>query len=299
MNNLKEKIHQRAVEISIHYKKTEAELIEILQEVEIQKVFLEKGYSSLFLYVVRELKLSESVAYNLITISRKAREVPELKCEIAKGAITLSNARKIVSILNSENKEEWLKKASELSQRALEKEVVKVRPKEATKERTTYVTKDRVKLELGLFEKDMLRLRRVQDIMSGKKRRPVMLEEMIIEMTENYLNSNDPLRKAKRVYVKKGFESPTETIKTPVSLQVDQIQINKRVPIPAATVHLVNLRDQRMCTYMNKKRERCNQARWLEIHHVNPVSSGGKNTVNNLTTLCQAHHGYIHEKMIN
>ncbi|MBI2604789.1 MAG: hypothetical protein HYW49_01790, partial [Deltaproteobacteria bacterium] len=98
--SLSDRIHQRAYEAASRHRKIGAELIEILQQVEQHRVFLARGYASLFLYVVKELGLSESIAYNLISVARKAREIPELKTEIDRGAITLSNARKIVPVLN-------------------------------------------------------------------------------------------------------------------------------------------------------------------------------------------------------
>src|ERR1700752_5329195 len=115
-------IHQRAVDISSRYKRLESELIEILEQVENHKVYLHYHHSSLFKYGVEELKLSESVIYRLITVMRKSREIPQLKAEISAGNITLGNATRIASILTSENQSEWLAKASELSQRQLEKE---------------------------------------------------------------------------------------------------------------------------------------------------------------------------------
>ncbi|MBI2606131.1 MAG: hypothetical protein HYW49_08635, partial [Deltaproteobacteria bacterium] len=178
--SLSDRIHQTACEAAGRLRKAEAELIEILQQVEQYRVFLARGYASLFLYVVRELGLSESIAYNLISVARKAREVPELKTGIQNGTLTLSNARKIVPVLNRENKAEWLGKASALSQRQLEKEVVKIRPQLATPERATYVTPSRVRLELGLSEKDMLKLRRAQDLFCQSRKRPVTLEEVLV-----------------------------------------------------------------------------------------------------------------------
>ena len=79
---IQEEIHSQAVAVSQRYRKNESELIEIIQKVEEHRVFLKYGYSSLFIYVTGELKLSESVAYNLIAVARKAREVPELKNKI-------------------------------------------------------------------------------------------------------------------------------------------------------------------------------------------------------------------------
>ncbi|MGK5090049.1 hypothetical protein WDW86_21060 [Bdellovibrionota bacterium FG-2] len=92
-------IHQRAVELSARYKRAEAELLEILDQVDRHRVYLKHAHSSLFLYVIHELGLSESVAYNLIAVARKAREVPEIRDLIASGSMTLSNARRITPIL--------------------------------------------------------------------------------------------------------------------------------------------------------------------------------------------------------
>lgn len=365
--SLSDQIHLRACEAASQHRKVEAELIEILQQVEQHRVFLARGYASLFLYVVKELGLSESVAYNLISVARKAREVPELKAEIARGTITLSNARKIVPVLNRGNKAEWLGKAAELSQRQLEKAVVKVRPQEATPERATYVTESRVKLELGLSEKDMLKLRRAQDLLCQSRKRAVTLEEVLVALTREFLHRNDPLERAKRQRVKTGLlkiesevsttalksdvtcrneenssvakvphdacdtrcnqqdsqnamkdkteglqtarpmeiivQNPPKLVKAPVALQVERASIGAkreprqthgREPIHAKLLHQINLRDQRRCQFTNVRGEKCNQTRWIEVHHIAPVSKGGPNTLENLRTFCSAHHKWIH-----
>ncbi len=295
---LPQQVHQRALELSTRYKRAEAELLEILAQVDRHRIYLKHGHASLFLYVVRELGLSEGVAYNLITVARKAAEVPELREHIAKGSITLSNARRITPILTRQNKDQWLEKASSLSQRQLEKEVAKVRPQSETQESASYVTENRVKLVVGLFESDMLALRRVQDLLSQARGRAVSLEETIVTMTQAHLKRFDPVRRAKRQIAKKGvIEGKLRT--TPDSIQVNRAQRAKRVPIPAHLLHQVRLRDQGRCTHVSgapNAEKRCNQSRWIEIHHKIPVSEGGENTLENLTTLCCAHHDWTHSQ---
>ena len=329
-------IHEKALELSRRYKKTESELIEILEQVENHKVYLHQGHSSLFQYGVQSLELSESVVYNLIAVMRKTKEVPALRTEIQNGNITLSNARKIAPVITPENQDEWLKKASELSQRELEKEVIKIRPQSAVAEKASYVTESRVKLEVGLFEKDMMSLRRVQDLVSQSRSAHASLEDTLIEMTQFYLKHKDPVIKAKRVFVKKGFskkaapkahvraasvdtsvsnskntETPAGHASTrstspdhtssldhtsaqnsdqPVAIQ----ESNPRTPIPMAILHQVNLRDQRRCMHVNDAGKRCDQSRWIEIHHKKPVSEGGEHTLENLITLCSTHHHWVH-----
>lgn len=292
-----ERIHLNALAISSRYKKTEVELIEALQQVESHKVYLHQGYSSLFQYTVNALHLSESVSYNLITVMRKAKEVPALKAKLADGSITLTNARKIVPVITSINQEEWLEKATQLSQRQLEKEVIKIRPETATPERVRYTsvsnTEARVMLEVGLSENEMMKIRRVQNLVSQATSTSASLEDTLIAMTNLYLKHRDPLKKAKRIYIKKGFP-----IQSPVALQAHFPKPKlsaKREPIPAPTLHQVNLRDERCCTFINEKNVRCAQSRWIEIHHKIPVSVGGKNELNNLITLCSDHHEWTHK----
>ena len=300
-------LHARALDACRRYQQAEAELIGILQEVDEHRVYLHRGHSSLFQYVVRELGLAESAAYSLISVARKAREVPELKAQLEQGAITLSNARRIVPLLTRENQSEWIAKASELSHRQLEKEIVRVRPQAATPERARYVTPGRVKLELGLSEKEMLKLRRVQDLLSQSRRRAVSLEEAVEVLTSEFLRRNDPVEKAKRHQVRNGPRTQMARAPAPSAVNQQTVRVGKlvalkkplkrqarREPLSAALLHQVNLRDERRCAHILADGSRCNETRWIEIHHKVPVSEGGGNTLQNLITLCSGHHRMVH-----
>jgi 5-methylcytosine-specific restriction protein A len=329
---LAERLHARALKASAFYKRAEADLIDVLTQIEAHRVFLKRGHSSLYHYAVSELRLGENIAYSLITVARKCIEVPELKAKLQAGEITLTNARRVVSVLTSENKSEWLLKAERLSQRELEKEIVRVHPKEATKERASYVTSDRVRLELGLSEQQMLRLRRVQDLLSQSKRRPVSLEEAMQALISEFLKRHDPVEKAKRHQVRKGssvekatasekprsdqvpngFQAPPlvarreeveekereseqeQVLEQKHALTQERVQGQRRAPIPAAILHRVRLRDQQRCRFVLHDGTRCNQSRWVEIHHRIPLSQGGTHTFDNLITLCSSHHKYAH-----
>jgi hypothetical protein len=324
-NDKHQSIHNRALEIAGRYKKAEGELIEIIQVAEKNQVHVSRGHSSLFQYIVQDLGLPENLTYNLITVARKAIEIPEIKFQIQSGALNLSHARKIVPIIDSKNKTEWLQKAENLSLRQLEKAVVHLRPRLATPERASYVKNDHIKLEIGLSEQAMLDLRRAQDLLSQSKNRAVTLEETIGHLTHEFLKRTDPLEKAKR-HVVRSPQTQKETPKNQTDLQKNEHQIDltkenlnqsvrklasKRVgdlnpgldtqkpgmreSIPAHILHRVNLRDQRRCTFQHQDR-RCKQTRWLHIHHIHPVHEGGPNTLENLTTLCSTHHKWIHSR---
>jgi 5-methylcytosine-specific restriction endonuclease McrA len=373
-------IHTRALEVSTRYRRAEAELLEVLDQVDRKRVFLEFGASSLYGYCVSVLKLSESVTYNLIAVMRKSREVPELREQSKAGTITLSNARRVAAVLTPQNKNEWLERASLMSARQLEKEISKILPRAATREHATYVTPHRIKLELGLSETEMLKFRRIQDQVSQSRQKSATLEETLMELMNFYLARKCPIEKAKRHAVKKGLtlglicndgqsdepagnkrapgapeaieahQAPevaahahkadrpaaltanaSTSTSTSTSVPTDpparasemkrDTQVlrphgdaaprpkNARTPIPAKILHAVHLRDQRKCQYrvknadeksaQNPKRSTassgiCGQTRFLEVHHLRPVSEGGAHTLENLITLCGIHHDWIH-----
>jgi 5-methylcytosine-specific restriction endonuclease McrA len=83
---------------------------------------------------------------------------------------------------------------------------------------------------------------------------------------------------------------------TPVSRQV-KYQSRRRRQYPASLEHQINLRDQRQCTQSDSTGKRCQEKRWLEFHHKIPIAMGGQDTLENLTTLCWAHHQLIHHKL--
>jgi HNH endonuclease len=63
--------------------------------------------------------------------------------------------------------------------------------------------------------------------------------------------------------------------------------------IPPALRRAVLLRDQRRCQVPG-----CTNARWLDVHHIELRSEGGRHSLENLTCLCSAHHRATHRGKI-
>jgi hypothetical protein len=192
-------IHEKALIVAQKFKRAEADLISVLQEVDEAKVYLRMEYPSLFQYCVDALGLSESVASNFITVSRKAAEVPGLQAAIQAGTLSVSKARKIVPILTLANQEEWVDKARTFSTRKLEEEVAKVDPREATPERMKFVSEDRVDLRLGVSKTTREKLLLAQDLESQRRMRAATFEETLETLLEVFLEVKDPVRRAARV----------------------------------------------------------------------------------------------------
>lgn len=274
-------LHEKALQIAKSYLRAESELIEVLQIIDQCRGYREAGYKSLFEYTTQALKLSESVAYNLITVARKSREIPVLQEKIKSCEISLSNARAIAPVLTRANQGKWLSAASTLSKRELEKEIVREHPELRLKDREKYIAEERLELRIGVSEKLHQKLKRAQDLASSKNKKAASLEETLEALVEAYLEKEDPLRKAERVWKSKEA-SPN---KVPKSSRY----------IPAPLKHEIYLRDQAQCTH-EQNGKRCSERRWLDIHHILPRSRGGSDTPENLTTLCKGHHQVLHAR---
>jgi 5-methylcytosine-specific restriction endonuclease McrA len=89
-------------------RRTTAELIALLAELDSRKLYLGEGYSSLFAYCRHRLHLSEFCAYSRITAARAARRFPILLVRLAEGAVTLSSIGLLAAHLTDENHEALL-----------------------------------------------------------------------------------------------------------------------------------------------------------------------------------------------
>jgi hypothetical protein len=269
-------LHEKAVAAAQTYLKSERDLISLLQEIDRCQGYREYQHKNLYDYARVELKLSDNTAWTLVSISKKSVEVPELKNLLVKEELTISNARMIVPVLTSENQTQWLEAAKTLSKRELEKAIKKEFPEKCVKDRARYVAEERMELKVGISEKLLQKLKRIQDLES--KKGAATLEQALEAMADLYLSKNDPLEKAKRA---KPFVPGRES-KNPRQF-------------PAQIKHAVNQEHQAQCTHI-KNGERCTERRWLDIHHKKPVSKGGETTQQNLTLLCRGHHQLLHAR---
>ena len=92
---LHKEIHETALAAATRYKRSEVELIEVLQQVWTCKTFYHFGCSSLFQYSVSKLGLSPEVTNIFNKITKKTLKVRGFKEQIENGNISLSNASRI------------------------------------------------------------------------------------------------------------------------------------------------------------------------------------------------------------
>jgi len=295
-------LDDQAVQIIQRYRNEEKKLISILQEIEAQFVFRELGYSSMYQYCVERHKFSESRAYELIYVSRKCTEVPQLKVAIEAGAVSVSAAKRIGSVVTQENAELWISQAATLKQKDLERAVATVNPKAAVKEMVKPVAADRSMLVVGISHALEKKLARVRELVAQSSAKPCDFEQALEQMADVFLNKKDPVQRAERITQKKlvAKSNANQHVSSKVAMPVQKtsavVARQARSPIPAAIRHQVMLRDRGECQGKTPLGTRCGCKQWTDIHHIRPLSIGGTNDPSNLLTLCRGHHREIHRR---
>lgn len=100
-----EEIHQRLLILTRQERKIVAEIIEHLQFVSDQKLFLDFKRSSLLEYCIKDLGYSESAAIRRIKALKLARSVPQILDSLKKGELTLSQAADAQSLFEKQSQE--------------------------------------------------------------------------------------------------------------------------------------------------------------------------------------------------
>lgn len=286
-SRLADQLHEEALAIVARYKTCEFDLVEVLQKIDRHQIYLSRMFRSLYQYATEGLGLSEEIAYAFINVARKSNEIPALKEEIKSGALTVAKAKRITAVLTRENQNHWLELARTSTKQKLEREIAMASPVHAVADQLKYIHPTaeksdsaqvlnlgqtvRVQLQAGISERLMLDIRRVQELISQRLRRPATLEDVIKAMVAEYLHKHDPVQIAAR----RKTSDPEK-------------------PVKIALKNQVMLKYQGQCAYKNKYGERCSKKTFLDVHHILPQSEGGTDDLGNLQLLCSGHHKMVH-----
>ena len=199
MMTLAQRLHEKTLEAAKTYTRSESFLIACLTELEETQALAELGYSSIFTYLVKELKFTNSTAGYFFSVTKKAKVIPELKRALIDGEITVSKARHILPVLTpTEDPKPWIDKAKEQTQEQIEKEVKAILPAPVPKERLKRITAERFSVQLSFTEEEKRLLDRAKELMATKKAPSQTLEQIFTHLLKDYLFRHDPLQKAER-----------------------------------------------------------------------------------------------------
>jgi hypothetical protein len=293
--------------------------LEFLLEITSRDLPARLVYPSLFAFLTRYCKLSESCASKRGTALAVARRFPEILALLRDGKLHLSNLALVARHLTEETKDQWLQAACELRHRELEarvaelclapgplREVVKtvaiVRPSQAVgesregeskggqKQRSIFETsachqapaaKAANGTEIGLRLSMTLGGAAKEALEEIQRQSPgKSLTEIV---SEALLAHRDRTSQARKLAPRK--TKPREALPAPTSGKA----VMPSRSIPAAIKREVFARDGGRCTYVSPEGRRCECNTGLEFDHRVPVAFGGKSTESNLRVACKMH----------
>jgi len=223
----------------------QTELLHHLKEVENRKIYLQKGFSSLFAYMTEELKYSEGSAQRRIQAMRLIKELPSVEKKLESGEISLMVASQVQGYLQRENKKRKLDKTPKLtslekinlvkklegtSSRECEKRLAQISPEiSIPREKTKIITFEMTQIQFVANKSLMRKIQRLKELTfhtnpEGK------YEELFSKLVELGLDKLDPERREQRR--RKRSTQSTASGKAEEKLKQPKKSPNTTKPIP-------------------------------------------------------------------
>lgn len=279
-------------------RRIQVELLLNLKEIERRKLFLELGYSSLFDFVTKELKYSESAAYRRIQAMRLLKSVPEIEQKISEGSFSLTAAAQVQTFIKAEEKQTGLGQKATAQQlvaslenkssREIEKHLLRLKPAEIiANEKVRQVTEAHTEIKLVIPE----------DLKQTLDQLRLLLSHVNPEMSYQQLLSYLANKALGQLTPKNKDANKNEnSSRNKIEISGENKIKNTRY-IPKKIKDEVWKRDQGCCSFVSADmKNRCGSKFQLQIDHIQPFALGGNNQINNLRLLCAQHNRWRAEK---
>ena len=271
-----------------------------LVEVDSRSLYLSEGYSSMFDYLTRGLKLSSSAAGRRAKAIRILASNPKSADLLRDGSINLSTLCEAGAAIKEDP--EAINRFKGVSKKEASLIACQYKPAPKRKLKDSIKPLGR-KVEDSLFKhcshdsrsgssgnkslaaithkiqfqaKDefVKKLDKVKSLLSTKYPTGITLEQVFSECMEVYLDKRSPVRKQARRTKRK----------------LKAVKANTRTRhIPAKIRDQVFIRDKHQCTYKSADGTQCCSTHNLQIDHIQPYALGGSNEPDNLRVLCVKH----------
>jgi len=297
-----------------------AALLRSLMEIDVRRLYLREGCSSLFTYCTQVLHLAEGSAYNRIEAARAARRFPEVLDALAGGLITLTTIRLLAPHLNDDNHCELIAAAQSKSKRDVELLIAAIKPKPPApailrRAPAPPPTRDLAPATgCGHFAAPpalaQSRAEAARAPPGSAVRGPLHVLSVDYYKLQVTIprDTHDKLRRAQDLC---RHANPSGDLATlldrALTLLLADLERHRCAAtlaprasatetstgryIPAAVRRAVWQRDQGRCAFVGTS-GRCRETAFLELHHVEPFAEGGQATVANVQLRCKAHNLY-------
>ncbi|UOF02058.1 HNH endonuclease [Bdellovibrio reynosensis] len=286
-------------------------IIEHIREIDGRRIYLTKGYSSIYDYLTKELGYSGSAAMRRLEAARLLREVPQVAEHLQEGTLNLSQIGELSRAIKEKEKLSGEKVSSFQKQdlvaavfgktaQETQYEVARIFDLPLKDYDTQRLQKDEsVRLEFTLTKEQHEKLLRCKDLAAHillQGNGSVSLNEVIEFLADQYLDekfkkpksSRIPQQKSLHEEIKKSVRpSAQKLMSNPAIITTDSVV--ERKSITPKMRKLILARDK-CCQYVNKDTgAKCHSTFALQIDHKTSKWAGGMNTIDNLQLLCSQH----------
>lgn len=296
-------------------RKIAAQVIAYLHEVDARKLHLELGYPSLYEFCTRELGYSEGSAHRRISAMRLIKSVPEVEGKIKTGEISLSVAsmaqnfflkqKKKDEELSKDEKLDLLKKLENTSTRKCEKVLLEISPEPVRSDKERQITAALTEIRITVDHNFINKIELIKNQLSHSHPNLTTSEALSLAL-DFYTQKKDPLNNAQLPSAQKcksikwqgckGMATKMHKgIKTPgqdsdCRFETSEREVRKTRYIPRNVLRAVWAKSNKQCSYVSPVTgQKCGSRRFLEVDHIIAYSRGGKNSLDNLQLLCDAH----------
>lgn len=205
-------LHKKAIELGRTYLSCEPQLLETLMGMAENNLFVRLGFTGMWDFLVKELHVSESQASYFQRVAQRARAIPELKGAVLSGKISLSQARRIVGVIDHYNASRWIELAKNLKQKDLERKVAQASPRRKVREGIVALSSDLSKLTVVMTIEEEKKLERARDLVSQSLQKPASYQQTLSTAVNLFLNKKDPIVKAERAAASSRTSKTTDSV---------------------------------------------------------------------------------------
>ncbi|HEY3248392.1 MAG TPA: HNH endonuclease signature motif containing protein, partial [bacterium] len=291
-----------------------AALIAHLAVLDERRLYLAEGCSRLFVYCTQVLHFSESAAYRRVEVARAARRYPVILTLLAEGSVNLTTVLLLAAELTPSNHRELLVAATHKSKNQVEELIASLRPKPAVPSSVRMLPVARARSACSPTQ-ELLKPTEVaptQAEIALPVARPTVVPLAPQRYKVVFTASGETYAKLRQLQDLLRHQIPDgdlgEIMGRAVSLLLKEVikqkfAVGTRTSekedangnsrhIPARVRRAVWVRDEGQCAFVAQNGRRCSEKAFLEFHHVEPYSAGGKATIDNIELRCRAHNQY-------
>jgi len=288
--------------LAYEHRKNSVLLLRHLREIEVRRLFVDLGFSSMHKYCLQKLKFSEGETQRRLTSARLLAELPEIESKIETGQVNVTNLSKIQSFLRTEKaaahpltkeqKLELIEQLQDKSTRMVEKELVGLSHQPALLAEKFQGAKASILLgkDSGLLAEEFQKF----ETLLSKEHQELLTEFKnlyVHELTDSGNGSVLTFLLQKAVQHKKkklGLLQKINTAPPPSAPEVKRTPYRKY--IRADIKKHIWRRAHGCCEYQDSRtKQRCHSKFALELDHIQPLALGGSDELQNLQLLCRAH----------